>query len=224
MQNKKSKKKTTYKPTEQTALFNAFTYANYTVLYLNDYAANMALEVCRNVEKSGYNGNGAKKICRGLENRAKSYFNAFNSCFGQVIDELAEFNANMDDMCDKHIFKLISKIKEEFKKIGIEQYEFLSLVETCRCVCEIACETNDRMCENLKDTCSQINCLKNWKPTGLHYTICELSDFCFYVIPKSIPNLDLNKVPEIIEIVSEFQKSVLDYKNFKRVFRKTYKK
>ena len=43
---------------------NAFTYATYTIIYLNDCAANCALDVCRQVDKANYKGNGAKKICR----------------------------------------------------------------------------------------------------------------------------------------------------------------
>jgi hypothetical protein len=196
---------------------NAFTYATYTIIYLNDCAANCCLDVCRQVDKANYKGNGAKKICRGLQNRAIAYFDLFNKVFKETIDIIAEFNCVYDDFCDKPLLRFRRIITDILNENNVTNAEFIGYVETCRAVCAYACEMNDYMVKKLIKYAPEVVSIKNWRVTPLSNVANDLADFVCEV--SNAKGINLNDNKELIEEFKKWQENMFLYENFKTAFK-----
>lgn len=199
---------------------NAFTYATYTIIYLNDMAANSAFDVCRKLKNAQYNGNGAKIICKGLYNRAKEYFNTFNTIFKPTLSTIADFNCVYDDFSDESLCKFTRLIIETLRDNNIKNAEFIGYVETCRCVSQFACEINDYLVKKLLPICRDVLAIKNWRVTKIYDVSVALSDFVYSACDAN--NINLNDNEECVNAWKQWQENVLVYKNFKEALKSTY--
>lgn len=196
---------------------NAFTYATYTIIYINDCAANAALDVCRALDKANYNGNGAKKICRGLKNRATEYFDLFNKIFEPTLDTIAEFSCVYDDFCDQPINRFRRLIKESLDEQNVNNAEFISYVETCRAVCEMACAMNDNMVKKMLPIDKAALSLKNWRLTKLSSVANDLAEFAYET--SNAQGIDLNKNKPLLAEFDKWLENIFLYDNFKAAYK-----
>lgn len=192
-----------------------FQYSLVTILYANDCAMNMALNVCNAFKYTKYKSKIYSTLCSHIKKEADAYFKIFNDVFKDNIDFISNFNVVCDERCDKITNNITDKIKNSLIDAGVENAEFIAMLETCRCLMGYSCNINDTITEKASRMYKTVEKLEQWKPQRAKNLIDSLSDYVFYVIPKGV-NLNLNEIDGLVGLLNDWSKNIFDYKQYKK--------
>lgn len=190
-----------------------FQYSLITVLYANDCALNMALNVCNAFRYTNYKSKIFKTLCNSIKRESEKYFSAFNDVFKENIEFISEFNVMCDERCDEMTDKVVEKIQETLDKVGVENAEFIAMLETCRFLVGYSCKMNDKVIEKAGARFKSVNVIESWNITRIKKMVEDLSDYVFSVVPKDI-NLDLNKVDGLSDTLNDWMKNIFSLEKY----------
>lgn len=139
-------------PTPQMVV-NLENYVVYQILYANDAACNQVKFLAPHIETIAYNSELTRKrlktIYGALMKRVNSYWEMMNS---SQIDQasIAELFANMDIYTDDNIDNFRNAIDDVLIKHGVEQHEWVAMVETAHVMCQYAVQIGIDMLDRLQ--------------------------------------------------------------------------
>lgn len=190
-----------------------FQYSLITVLYANDCALNMALNVCNALKYTNYKSKIFKTLCNAIRKDSERYFSVFNDVFKENIEFISEFNVMCDERCDEMTDNVVEKIREALSKAGVENSEFIAMLETCRFLVGYSCKMNDKVIEKAGKRFKSVKVIESWNITRIKNMIEELSDYVFSVIPKEI-KLDLDKVDGLSDTINDWIKNIFSFEKY----------
>lgn len=200
----------------------AIKYTMYTTLYLNDLAVNAIKDLKPYfISKEGVHKE-SKKMYKALLKKVDAY----NSMIKEILGEYAEiqsfFFSEMDNKYDELIENLYNAIYEAIYPFLGEDTEEISKCEIATILCELAVvfhKIATRSCEQYSKKVHRLNYLR----IDAIYDNCKNLDEWVGFLYRNKINLDLNKVPEVIECFDKLRDMVEDPDSFSNSVEASFK-
>lgn len=191
-------------------------YATYTILYLNDTACFSIQQISKDVAQKDKE---SKKIYGALLKRNKQYLERINKIVDNKMDYYCDFCTEMDNICDDAYSDFKDSLRNVYKNAGIEDYEYLSKVETMRSMVDLSVEAGRKVINNISIVLPKAKFLENYILNDIKRVSNNFAKWSYRKVPKGIV-VDLNDDSETMKKFNELSGCLIDFYSFDKAYRK----
>ena len=191
-------------------------YATYTILYLNDTACFAIQQLSSRVPDDKE----SKKIYGALLKRSKQYLAKIDKIVDNKMDYYCDFCTEMDSICDEQLFAFKKSLQKSYNDANIENYEYLSMVETMRSMVDLAVVAGKDVVTKLSVALPKISWLLNYLPVEMLRVANNFANWEYRKIPKDIV-INFNEESEVMQEFRKLSECLIDYNSFDKAYRKS---
>lgn len=195
---------------------NLLLYATYTILYLNDTAYNCVKELEPYIEDKDKE---TKKIFGALKKRVDKYFHNLNTIAKDSIAYLADYCAEMDDICYDSMLAFKNSLYDVYTECNLDDSEYFTQVETMRSMAEVSFVASKKIVNALKRKVRKTDCLNNYISDEFSKIANNFADWAYRKAPKDL-NINFNEDTEVMKNFQEMSGLMVDYNSFSEAYKK----
>lgn len=194
-------------------------YATYTILYLNDTACFAVQQLGRSVKEKDKE---SQKIYEALLKRSSTYLKQLSSIIQSNIDYYCDYCTGMDDRADEAYTDFKKSLVGTYNKYNIEDFEYMSEVETMRSMVELSVEGGLKIINDVSKHTQQAKYLEKYLLVDMMRVANNFSNWSYRKVPKDV-KIDFNKDNDVMIKFHELSKILLDYFSFDAAYRNAVK-
>lgn len=188
-------------------------YATFQILYINDVAYNLCLNLNQELSKIPYKSNGVRKVYDALMKRWKAY-QEFINMTDMNMESVAELFSHMDSYIDERVDKFRNAIEAVLEQNNVQPSHWIASVETALTLCEYAEQFARDIIASLTKKSKRIAFLYPLVIKEPARVMKNMGDIVQQIHVKI--TLDLNTVPEIQAAFRQLNKAFVSANNFKQ--------